>query len=527
MATEVAAGDAATSVCTVIGGRSSFIGRSLVAMLLRSPAGWTVRIADSHPFLQLDPDEERNPILSDSIQSGRVSYFQVDVRDGSQISRAIEGSSVVFYMGASDSTSRSFYDQYKVIVQGTKNIINACRHCKVERLIYNSSADVVFDGIHDICHGNESSPYPFKFEDRLNDLRAQAEALILSSNSADGLSTCALRPSNPFGPGDSHFIPSIVNEAKSRWAKFFIRSGRTMCDYTYVENIAHAHVCAENALRSGIAPVAGEPFFITNLQPMETGEFASAILDGLGYQRSNFHVPHKLLIFLLMLVGWAYKKFDLLSSPSYLRVAFLRSFLCIRAFDCSKAQKIIGYSPVISLEEGIMSTTDSFSHLARGSPYMRELDLSKSSNVEKLLGSGKVADILLWRDETKTFAYALGLFLFLHWFLLSERTFLTSIAKLLLLVSVILFGHGRLPPTMFGFTIDKISPFCFEVSQTTMRSVLMSLSSVWNRGLYMVNTLARGEDWSTFLGVRNQSEASSSSSKYISICLLVTISTFR
>lgn len=31
-----------------------------------------------------------------------------------------------------------------------------------------------------------------------------------------------------------------------------------MCDYTYVENIAHAHMCAENALRSGIASVAGE-----------------------------------------------------------------------------------------------------------------------------------------------------------------------------------------------------------------------------------------------------------------------------
>uniref|UniRef100_A0A1D1YUE0 3beta-hydroxysteroid-dehydrogenase/decarboxylase isoform 3 n=1 Tax=Anthurium amnicola TaxID=1678845 RepID=A0A1D1YUE0_9ARAE len=258
MATEGVPSDGSTVVCTVVGGRSSFVGRSLVSMLLRSPAGWTVRIADSRPLLELDPGDAKNSILSDSIQTGRVSYFQVDVRDGSQISHAIRGSSVVFHMGALDAQSQDFYDQYMFIVQGTKNIINACRECKVDRLIYNSSVDVIFDGVHDICHGNESLPYPSKFEDVLNDLKAQAEALVLSANATDSLSTCALRSSNPFGPGDSHFVPCIVDEAKSGWAQFIIGSDKNMCDYTYVENIAHAHLCAENALCSGITPVAGE-----------------------------------------------------------------------------------------------------------------------------------------------------------------------------------------------------------------------------------------------------------------------------
>lgn len=45
---------------------------------------------------------------------------------------------------------------------GAKNIINACHDCEVERLIYNSSADVVFDGVHDIFVGNESLQYPCK-----------------------------------------------------------------------------------------------------------------------------------------------------------------------------------------------------------------------------------------------------------------------------------------------------------------------------------------------------------------------------
>lgn len=43
---------------------------------------------------------------------------------------------------------------------GAKNVVNACRECKVKRLIYNSSADVVIDITRDILNGDESLPYP-------------------------------------------------------------------------------------------------------------------------------------------------------------------------------------------------------------------------------------------------------------------------------------------------------------------------------------------------------------------------------
>lgn len=45
---------------------------------------------------------------------------------------------------------------------GAKNVINACGECKVKRLIYNSFADVVFDGSHHIRKGDESMSYPWK-----------------------------------------------------------------------------------------------------------------------------------------------------------------------------------------------------------------------------------------------------------------------------------------------------------------------------------------------------------------------------
>lgn len=61
-----------------------------------------------------------------------------------------------------------------------------------------------------------------QFENVCTDLRAQAEALVLFANDMDGLLTCALRPSNVFGPGEKQLVPSVLDIAKSRWAKVFI-----------------------------------------------------------------------------------------------------------------------------------------------------------------------------------------------------------------------------------------------------------------------------------------------------------------
>lgn len=51
---------------------------------------------------------------------------------------------------------------FLIFDSGAKNVISACRECRVKRLVYNSSADVVFDGLRDIRNGDESLPYPWK-----------------------------------------------------------------------------------------------------------------------------------------------------------------------------------------------------------------------------------------------------------------------------------------------------------------------------------------------------------------------------
>ncbi|GMI90079.1 reticulon 20 [Hibiscus trionum] len=497
-ANDVECGDGSeTRTCVVLGGRG-FLGRSLVTRLLRL-GGWFVRIADSSTqSLQLDPSAASDSILSSALSTGRASFCHVDVRDTSQIIKVTEGADVVFYMERTDLDTRNIYNCYMIIVQGAKNVISACQECKVRRLIYNSSADVVFDGSKDILIADESFSCPGKFPDVLIDFNLHAEGLIRLANNIDGLVTCVLRPSNAFGPGDTWFVPLLVDLAKSGLSKFITGRGKNMSDFTYAENVAHAHICAAETLDSQIVSVAGKAFFITNLEPMMFWEFASMILQGLGYPRPFIKVPTWMVAYILSLLQHIHEKshFKINKySPHYIIQLASRT----RTFDCSAAQKHLGYSPVIYLEDGVKSTIASFSHLAKGSLFMRHKNFKEQSKAMKLLGSGIVADVLLWRNVKRTILCFLTLASLFYWFFYCGRTFTSSVAKLLLLVTVILYGYGILSAKIRFFAVKRISSSCFEIPESSVKSSLRSVSYMWNRGARHIKSLSKGEDWSRFI----------------------------
>ncbi|KAE9620436.1 hypothetical protein Lal_00019069 [Lupinus albus] len=484
--------------CVVLGGRG-FLGRSLVLRLLKL-GNWIVRVADSAHSLQLDHSDS-DSLLAQALSSSRASYFHLDLRDKHRILKVLEGSSVVFYMDVDALNANDFYSCYKLIVQGAKNVISACRECRVKRLIYNSSADVVFDGLHDIRYGNESLAYPWKMDNVLSDLKAQAEALILSANDIDGLLTCALRPSNVFGPGDSDFIPCFLKLARYGFTKFIIGTCDNLSDFTFCENVTHAHICAEEALNFRTVTVAGKAFFITNLEPMNFWEFLSLLLEGLGYPRPFIKLPSNLVQYFLSVLRWLHEKLR----PRYFSYPLLVHFFQLathtRTFNCTAAQKNIGYSPLVSLEEGIILTIGSLSNLAKDSSFSSCCNSTEESKADKMLGGGKVANVLLWRDEKTSFTYFTVLVLLFYWFFLSGRSFISSAAGLLLITTLLLYGYCLLPSKLFNFSIPRMPTSSFEISNTTMKGLVATILYQWNKGFQIIRRLGKGNDWSTFFKV--------------------------
>ncbi|XP_071710720.1 3beta-hydroxysteroid-dehydrogenase/decarboxylase-like [Rutidosis leptorrhynchoides] len=481
--------------CVVTGGRG-FAARHLVEMLIRYEI-YSVRIADLGPDIKLETHEEKGN-LGQALRLGRAQYVSMDLRDKSQVNKACEGAEVVFHMAAPDSSINNYKLHHSVNVLGTKNVIEACTKYNVKRLIYTSSPSVVFDGIHGIYNGEESMPYPSKHNDSYSETKAEGEALVIKANGVNGLLTCCIRPSSIFGPGDKLLVPSLVAAARAGKSKFIIGDGTNMYDFTYVENVAHAHVCAERALASdGSASkkAAGEAYFITNMEPIKFWEFMSLILVGLGYERPKIKIPATVMMPIAHMVERVYK----ILGPYGMKVPQLtpsriRLLTCTRTFNSAKANDRLGYSPIVPLQEGLKRTIESYSDL-RAELLPRKEGPSKAA---VFLGNGLVADTLLWRDRRLTLTTMLGLVVFYFSFVLPGTTMITAISKVLICASIFLFVHGKLPDHLLGYTFEKIPESKFNFSEEMTRRTALSVASSWNSAVDNLKSISSGNDWMLF-----------------------------
>lgn len=87
---------------------------------------------------------------------------------------------------------------YEINVGGTENVISVAQAQGVSKLVYTSSASVVFAG-KDQPKVDETAPYPAKHFDDYNETKALAEQAVLHANGKHGLSTTSLRVAGLFG----------------------------------------------------------------------------------------------------------------------------------------------------------------------------------------------------------------------------------------------------------------------------------------------------------------------------------------
>ncbi|XP_037437535.1 3beta-hydroxysteroid-dehydrogenase/decarboxylase-like isoform X2 [Triticum dicoccoides] len=354
--------NACRRLCAVTGGRG-FMARHLVMALLRS-GDWRVRITDLGSDAALSPAED-DRLLEAALRDGRATYVPADVCKLEHLTKAFEGVDTVFHTAAPDHSNNNFQLHYKVNVQGTKNVIEACKECKVKKLIYTSSSGVVFDGVHGLFGVDESTPYPDKFPDAYTQTKAEAEKLVIKANKVNGLLTCCIRPGSIFGPGDM-IVPILVSYGG---IILIIGDGKNCDDFVYVENVVHGHICAEKTLstKHGAKRSGGKAYFITNMEPVNMWDFFYMLLEELGYKsRFRLRIASYLLMPITHLVEWSYNNiFSLygMRQPGALTSARIKYVTLNRTFNCNNASKHLGYRPIVSLKEGVNMTIEFYKKL--------------------------------------------------------------------------------------------------------------------------------------------------------------------
>lgn len=294
---------------------------------------------------------EEHPALTEM----GVEQFQGDLADRNAVIKAAAGCDIVFHVAAKAGIWGSYDDFYKANVVGTENILAACRSNSIGRLVYTSSPSVVFDG-SDVEGGDESLPYPRRFEAHYPATKALAEQLVLASNSPE-LSVTALRPHLIWGPGDNHLVPRII--LKGRTGKLRIIGTRpNLVDTVYVDNAARAHLQAADRLFPG-SSVAGNCYFISNGQPLPLWEMVNRILAAADVPPVTRSISPKLAYVAGCLCESLWTLFSLSGEPPMTRFV-AHELASAHWFNIEAARRDFGYHPEISIDEGLELLRQSF-----------------------------------------------------------------------------------------------------------------------------------------------------------------------
>jgi nucleoside-diphosphate-sugar epimerase len=281
-----------------------------------------------------------------AIEGLPIEYTYANLADDTPIDDSVmAGIDIVYHIAAlyraENVPQQAFWD---INVGGTKKLLEAAKRANVKRFVHCSTVGVQGE----ISNPPATEEAPYKPGDYYQESKRDGEILALSFFKEEGLPGTVVRPVGIYGPGDTRFLKLFKYIYNGKFRMF--GSGEVLYHLTFVEDLVAGIALAgekEEALGEVIA-IGGNGYVTLN----ELVEKISAVFDK---KVSNLRFPVWPLWFAGLLCEIICKPLGI-SPPIYRRrVDF---FLKDRAFDISKAKKLLGYEPRVTLEEGLKRTAD-------------------------------------------------------------------------------------------------------------------------------------------------------------------------
>jgi nucleoside-diphosphate-sugar epimerase len=298
----------------LITGGAGFIGSHLAEELVRR--GHRVRVLDS-----LITGKREN---LDHVRG--VEFIEGDLADLSACRRAVEGMTYVLHQGAIPSVPRSVQDPItsnRSNVEGSLNILVAARDARVKRLVYAGSSSAYGDTPtlpkREDMPPNPLSPYALQ--------KLVAEQYCQIFTRLYGFETVTIRYFNVFGPRQdpgspySGVISLFATALLAGRRPVIYGDGEQTRDFTYVANVV------DGVLRACEAPRAvGEVINVATGTRISLNQLLRTMNRYVGTElAATYEAP---------------RAGDVRDSQA----------------DISKARELLGYAPIVNLDDGLAST---------------------------------------------------------------------------------------------------------------------------------------------------------------------------
>ena len=319
----------------LVTGATGFTGYNLTKKLLNK--GFKVRVI------------VRDSKKLDYTTRSQLDIIEGDIRDQSIVVNAVKGTDIIYHIAAmyrkAGIEDEVYYD---IHVKGTKNLLEASKYSSVERFIHCSTV-----GVHgDVFNNIAKEDSPFKPGDVYQKSKLEGELYAREYADKNSLALTVIRPTAIYGPGDLRLL-KLFKLASMRHTPI-IGDGKIRYHMVFIDDLIDGFILAGNS-KSAI----GEVFIIGGNEIVTLNCLISIIKKSLRVNDNTINLP----VFPFRLMGSVCESICRplgIEPPIYKRrVDF---FTKSRSFNVEKANKMLGFSAKVSLEEGIHKTIEWYKH---------------------------------------------------------------------------------------------------------------------------------------------------------------------
>ena len=267
-----------------------------------------------------------------------------DLADQSSVVAAVKGVDVVVHAGA--GTSGTAKDSDTATVQGTRNVLDACRLSSINKLIYISSCNVYevagYTENQVVTEEAQLERFPFR-RGRYSAAKMQAETLVTEAIDRDGYPIVVLRPGTLYGPGGEVYT-KMMGASFARRIFVVFGNGGSVLPLVHVDNVVDSIVeCMINSAADN------QVFNVVDQDVITKKMYMEQIISPLYPKAILIYCP----ISALIAFTWLQEKLLLiLGKPPVLTVYRLMASQKPVRYDTSKIKNSIGWRSRIRFQQG-------------------------------------------------------------------------------------------------------------------------------------------------------------------------------
>jgi nucleoside-diphosphate-sugar epimerase len=282
-----------------------------------------------------------------------------DLADPEALRRGTAGADWVFNCAAKVGDWGTLEEFRALNVEAFRHLLDAAIEVRVERLVHVSSLGVY--EARDHYGTDETIPPAAEALDAYTRSKVEAEELALRTFEERGLPIAIVRPGFIYGSRDRTVLPKLVKALRAGRFAYF-GSGEQVLNCIYVKNLVHGLFLAAE-----IPEAVGQVFNLTDGGRVTKRQFVGRVAELAGLRPPRRKIPLWLAWTLAVLMERRAKRLKSPEPPLVNKARY--KFLGLNLdYSIAKAQRVLGYQPPYSTEEGLVAAMAEFAPDAAPQP---------------------------------------------------------------------------------------------------------------------------------------------------------------